>query len=179
MHPLIVFPLAVSSCLALAACGDDSGGSSDQAARACDVSCTKLVECNLAGGLSHSACVDLCRSNTGGNNDCNVSESQANACISAYQSATCAELQGGTTPAACQNLCPNQQQNDTVGGDTTPTSDTAPAEATASSCEDLAACCAQITNADAKQGCDGVAASQNQSLCAQTLSGYRAAQLCN
>lgn len=178
MHRLIILRLAATSCLALAACGDDEGGSANQAARACDVSCTKLVECNLSGGLGHSACVDLCRSNIGGGNECNVSESQANACISAYESTTCAELQSGTTPAACENLCPNQQ-NDTVGGDTTPTLDTNPAEATASSCEDLAACCAQITNADAKQGCDGVAASQNQSLCAQTLSGYRAAQLCN
>jgi len=178
MNRAFVVQFAVSSCLTLAACGDDGGGSSNQAARACDVSCTKLVECGLTGGLSHSACVDLCRNNTGGDNDCNVSESQANACISAYESTTCAELQSGTTPAACQNLCPNQQ-NDTVGGDTTPTLDTTPAEATESSCGDLAACCAHITNADAKQGCDGVAASQNQSLCAQTLSGYRAAQLCN
>lgn len=171
----MLFSLCV---LLLAACGDDGGSSADQVARACDVTCSKLVECDLSAGQTKAQCVDFCRTQATGGSSCSVTEAQANACISAYQRTTCDELRTGDFPDECNKLCPDQGP-DTSGGDTFTLPDTTPAETTASSCDDLAACCTQIADAEIKQGCQGVVAAAQASVCAQALSGYRGASLCN
>ena len=172
--------IAVLGCvwLVLTGCGDDDSGGSGQVARACDVSCAKLVECDAIGGLSKSECVQTCTTKaTSGGASCTVSEAKANACIDAYAATTCEELLSGDFPAACADLCPNQTQNDATGSDATADAqDAVPANG---GCDALATCCAQIADADAKQGCQGLAASGNQQLCGQTLTGYRAANLCD
>lgn len=170
MRPGII--CALTALLASSACGSDGGSSSDQAARGCEASCSKLIECNLNFGLSKEQCVANCTS--GSNNSCNVSDAEANACISATESFPCDRLAAGEIPNECANLCPDQQ-NDTTGG--TGATDVG-SDASGSSCQDLAACCAQLTDAT-KQACDAVVSADDPALCAGTLDSYRNGGFCD
>ncbi|MCB9729748.1 MAG: hypothetical protein H6744_05590 [Deltaproteobacteria bacterium] len=168
------------SVLSLAACGDDEVSSAD-AARYCKALCEKTKECAPSGLPVSIDCDAQCRDTTGGGSgtgSCNATKSQVDACISAYQSATCAEIQSGNTPSAC-DIC-NEDTPDATG-DSTGTPDTSLPDSSGggATCSDLSDCCDQITDASQKLGCQQTVSLGADSTCATVLAGFKANGSCN
>lgn len=165
--------------LTYAACGDSGGGASF--ARACQVSCAKLIECDaLPGSFTQAQCESTCTQEASqSSGSCTVSSARVDACADAYEQVTCQELTAGEYPDECDSYCENTNTTDTVGGDTTTTTATGAGDTTSgTACADLAACCAQFTNASQKAGCEAVASGGNQQICAQSQASYEVAGLC-
>lgn len=161
---------ALSVC-SIAACGDDDGGGTTAAQidRACNTFCGKFAECDLLLGMSASACASNCRMQAmSGSSDCEVSNAEADRCISAIESAECAPLSMGMTPPEC-DLCPSSTPPPAPPG--------SPDAGSGASCADLVPCCAQLAE-EQRMGCMSLTESGNDSLCGSALSGFRGSGMC-
>lgn len=171
--------IVLGSCIFLlsfaSACGDDDSGgtSAAQIDRACRTFCGKFAECDLLLGMSADACASSCRNQAmmgSGGSDCEVSDSEADACIEAIGAAECSALSSGTTPPEC-DLCPSSTPQPPPPG--SPDAGTG-----GMSCSELGACCSQLPM-EAQSGCTSLAEAGVESTCGTVLSGYRAAGMCS
>jgi len=162
-------------CLAVvAACGGDDevvvgdGRVSPEAVgQFCGTFCEKMVEC--AGPIfgTVESCTADCRSeSTDPPEGCTITQGQLNACVSAAEAAECNEL-GDVLDTTC-NLCPGAVDDEEDGG----------TEPVTGTCAELQDCCATLTLESSRPGCEATAAAGADSVCAQVLSGFRSASLC-
>lgn len=159
----------------LFACSDSD--STDLAA-ACSTVCKKTAECS-EGLISESQCVAQCKAGSSADStdegNCQPSQAQIDACLSAVESASCAALSGEALTAC--DFCPASSSRSDGGlglgdasfglGDLTSAGD----------CSDLTDCCTKLSGPD-KQACDSTAAAATDPLCGALLLAYQQAKKC-
>ncbi len=120
---------------------------------------------NFAGGPcgTYVGCIQKCGCNdTACYTACGQPDQACQSCLTTDVN-SCVQNSGCTVPACISGGV------DAGGGD----------GGGGTGCADLSACCAQIADASAKQGCQTIASSGNASTCSQALAGYKSAGLCN
>ncbi|MEZ4268288.1 MAG: hypothetical protein R3F39_18140 [Myxococcota bacterium] len=170
---IFVLSIAVAS-LAFAGCGDDEV-SAASAKRFCKATCEKSTSC-VSSPIAID-CDSQCSVTTGGsgNTNCDVSSSQVDQCASDFEKLSCDDFKAGKTPSSC-DFCPNSSTPDTTStpdssGDTGTTfPDVSSGTAT---CADLAECCAKISDANVKMGCEGLVAQGIDANCSAGLDSYK------
>jgi hypothetical protein len=171
------------ACLAgammIGACGDDGGGSGGTLSAStvqqfCNSQCTKLDECGVSFFPSVEACVANCVQNSNEQPvDCNVTNAQAESCISAIDASACEDL-GATFEASC-SFCPEEPEAVDAGGFDSSSGD---GSGETGPCAELEPCCADVDSEEARATCQSTVASGSVPLCTQTLQAYRGANLC-
>lgn len=168
-----VFAFALMGALAASGCGD--GGGQSQLSRTCSAVCDRLAACDANSGQSAAECVQTCHSQAPIGGTCAATASSADACIGAVEATSCGDLQSSPLPSACLNVCAASAPD--AGPTDVFTSDTA--GGTGGACAELADCCGEIDDANARQGCDGLVSIGNEIQCQGGLASYRVAGFCS
>ena len=157
--------------LSLAGCsggdGSGNGNTPQNRERVCDVSCEKFAECGLLIGGSVETCKSDCKMDAQTDDgSCNPTQSEVNTCISAFEAADCTALAMNGVPE-CE-LC-EDDDGGSMGMDAGP-------GPSPDVCNELAACCPNIQDAQAREACENTVASGSN--CGPILAGYQQAGFC-
>lgn len=154
--------------LMLSACSDSDGGSGGGSSAAlCGSYCLKLEECGLT--TDKPACETQCNKGTA-SSGCTASSAQMSACQRDFEAAECADLSSGVMPASCKLECGSGGAGGGGGSGGSTSSGT---------CSDLAGCCSNLPDADARDGCSQLAASGDETNCSAAYTGLKSASYCD